>query len=68
MWWQGDICSKTLTHIVHLYGRFPRNTSNSNSAVNTVSQLRLLQLGISARFPAYEDEQTCRCRQVYDSA
>ena len=37
-----------LTHIVHLYGRFPRKTSNSKPTVNTVSQLRLLQLSVRA--------------------
>jgi hypothetical protein len=34
--------NEELTHIVHRYGRFPLNTSNSKPAVNTVSQLRLL--------------------------
>jgi len=33
--------------MVHLYGRFLRSTSNSKPAVNTVSQLRLLNVDIS---------------------
>jgi hypothetical protein len=42
--------------MVHLYGRFPRKTSNSNPAVIIVSQLGLSQLNISACFPVVEDE------------
>ena len=34
-----EYCVKWLTHIVHLYGRLPRKTSNSKPAVSTVSQL-----------------------------
>jgi hypothetical protein len=43
---------KALTHMVHLYGRFPRKTSNSNPAVITISQLASFQLDINAHaFP-----------------
>lgn len=33
-----------LTHKVHLYGRFPRKTSNSKPSVITVSQLVVASL------------------------
>ena len=35
--------------MVHLYGRFPRKTSNSKPVVNTISQLKSLQKDVSAR-------------------
>jgi len=62
------IGSKSLTHIVHLYGRLLHKTSNSKLVINTVSQLRLVQINISTWFPAYEDKHTCRYRQWYGKA
>ena len=52
MWCKGP------THIVHLYGRFLRKTSNSKLAVSTVSQLSFFLEVQLISVPAFLDMKT----------